>query len=533
MPNTYDTTPYPTGAQSRLHIEHLQLCAALNGFSPAPAREARVLEIGCGTGFNLGPMAADFPEARFVGIDSAATAIARGREAMETLGLRNIELLAADLRDVAEAGAVAGLEQFDYVIAHGVYSWVPEDVREALWALMRRVLAPAGVFHLSYSALPGWHAVRAVRDFAGFLAGDRTRPFEALDATWDALGVFAEHAETEHPFAAEAFRIRKRTKGVLLHDELSAECEPFYLTDVVHRAGREGFRYAGEAGRPTPADLRRYADVARKVLELSGGDSLLCLQLLDFAAMRRFHDTLFVRTEHEPVKRSVESLLLDCWARSDIRFVEVDSSGGRAYEHSGGVRLVSAHPMLCALADALEAASPGSVLLREFLSEWTRNSGASGAEIEGQLAHLALKLIEAAAIQIHPREIPVARTVGAYPRVSAFARMQMARERSAPNLYHASMSVDEPWGRALLTLLDGTRNHEDLARALTDLTWREITGETDGTPKYGLAEGSVFRDRPELAASPETLQAYYRESLGEVLEELCGKAYLLPAGEPA
>src|SRR5690606_23284369 len=85
MSNPYDVVPYPTGAEARLHIEHLQVCATLNGFSPAAVETARVIEIGCGNGFNLGPMAAQFPNASFVGLDYAASAIEKGRAAMEGL----------------------------------------------------------------------------------------------------------------------------------------------------------------------------------------------------------------------------------------------------------------------------------------------------------------------------------------------------------------------------------------------------------------------------------------------------------------
>lgn len=527
MSNPYDVVPYPTGAEARLHIEHLQVCATLNGFSPAAVDTARVMEIGCGNGFNLGPMAAQFPNASFVGLDYAASAIEKGRAAMEELGLHNIDLRCADLREQARDGAVEELGQFDYVIAHGVYSWVGEDVREALWRLVGRVLAPKGVFHLSYSALPGWYAVRAVRDFAGFLSQDRARPFDALDASWDALGVIANHAESNHPFAMEAARIRRRPKSALRHDELSEACEPFYLTDVVRRAEREGFRYAGEAGSQVPSDLRRHADVAQKVLELSGDDLLLRLQLLDFTAMRRFHDTLFVRQAHTPSKRHIANTLLDCWARSDIHFVEENAAGARVYEHSGGVQLTSAHPMLCALADALEAAAPGSVSLGEFLASRQKPGAEPDAQLTLQFGQLILKLLESAAIQLIPREAKVARTVGRHPRTSAFARMQMAIDGRAPNAYHASMEIKEPWQRALLTLLDGSRDRDQLAEALATLSWREISGAEKTLTRFGIAESDAFLKKPERAASPEALLAFYREEVPQALEELMRKAYLV------
>lgn len=527
MTNVYDEVPYTTSAEARLHIENLEVCATLNGFSPPAVEIARVLEIGCGTGANLGPMAAQFPEARFVGLDYAASAIEKGREAIQTLGLRNIELRCVDLREMAREGVAEQLGQFDYVIAHGVYSWVAEDVRDALWQVVARVLAPKGVFHLSYSALPGWYAVRGVRDFAGFVSGDRERPQAGLDASWDALGVLANYAESQHPFAMEAARIRQRPKGVFRHDELSEACDPFYLTDVVRRAEREGFRYAGEAGSPVPTDLRKHADVARKILELSGDDLLLRLQLLDFTAMRRFHDTLFVRDAHVPAKRHIANTLLDCWARSDIHFVEEDPAGARVYEHSDGVRLTSSHPMLCALADALEEAAPGPVSLGAFLASRQEPGAAPDPLLTLQFGQLILKLLEGAVIRLRQRETPVARAVGKHPCTSAFARMQMAAEGRAPNAYHTTMAIHEPWQRALLTLLDGSRDLDQLSVALTTLSWREISGTKDAPSRFGIAESTAFLEKPELAESQEALLVFYREGLPAALEELLRKAYLI------
>ena len=93
----------------------------------------RVLEIGCGDGSNLIPMACHLPESRFAGVDLSAAAIAKGRRTIDDLGLANINLVAADLRDI---GPDYG--SFDYIIAHGVYSWVPAPVRDGLLAVCGR-----------------------------------------------------------------------------------------------------------------------------------------------------------------------------------------------------------------------------------------------------------------------------------------------------------------------------------------------------------------------------------------------------------
>ncbi|MDB5445625.1 MAG: Methyltransferase type 12, partial [Phenylobacterium sp.] len=140
MSTAYDEVAYPSRPFRQTHPRQLGVAAALLDLPYAPMEQARVLEIGCGEGGNIIPMAMSYPEATVVGFDLAASAIAAGQAVVERLGLGNIQLR---VLDILEAGPELGT--FDYIIAHGVYSWVPGEVREALLALVRRSLAPEGL----------------------------------------------------------------------------------------------------------------------------------------------------------------------------------------------------------------------------------------------------------------------------------------------------------------------------------------------------------------------------------------------------
>ncbi len=118
----YDTAPYRSVALMRLHPARLAGHARLLGFEPPPVAKARVLEIGCAAGGHIIPLAAAFPDARFLGVDISPRQIADGAGRIARLGLGNITLSA---RSLTEIGAADGI--FDYVIAHGLYSWIPED----------------------------------------------------------------------------------------------------------------------------------------------------------------------------------------------------------------------------------------------------------------------------------------------------------------------------------------------------------------------------------------------------------------------
>ena len=157
----YDALPYPMS-----HPDNVAAVATMFGLAPPPIERARVLEVGCNDGANLLPMAASLPQATFTGCDIAPGAVRTANEGAKALGLANVRFLEADL------AALDG-GPWDYVIAHGVYSWVPAPVRDALLALIGRSLAPGGLAFVSYNTYPGGY-VRRVRLGGAALA--RARP---------------------------------------------------------------------------------------------------------------------------------------------------------------------------------------------------------------------------------------------------------------------------------------------------------------------------------------------------------------------
>ena len=136
----YDAYLYVGRPCGNCHPSHLATIAALVGHDAPDPATSRVLEIGCGDGGNLVPMAAALPGASFVGVDLAPRAIGEARAFASALDLRNAAFHAADLRDLP-----AGDGPFDYIVAHGFYSWVPAPVREAMFETFRARRSPRGV----------------------------------------------------------------------------------------------------------------------------------------------------------------------------------------------------------------------------------------------------------------------------------------------------------------------------------------------------------------------------------------------------
>ena len=119
-PTAYDEVPYVSTARASTSPVRMEAIARLLGVPAAGANDAFVLEAGCGDGGNLIPLAVALPGSRFVGIDLAASAIAKARAGAVAAGVTNVRFETADLAALPES-----LTGFDYVVAHGVYSWVP------------------------------------------------------------------------------------------------------------------------------------------------------------------------------------------------------------------------------------------------------------------------------------------------------------------------------------------------------------------------------------------------------------------------
>lgn len=201
----YDDVPYDTEANAEAHPRAMATLARLHGMSPPRPSTARMLEIACGNGDHSIVAAAYLPEARFVGFDLARSAIEAGR----AIAPANVELSVRDLGDGAR-----GLGEFDYVVAHGLYSWVPEPLRAIALETMRATLAPNGVGFLSINARPGWELTRALREIALRASAGESDPAKKVAA---ALARIAELGEKQRSADGFAGALSAHARSWLAH----------------------------------------------------------------------------------------------------------------------------------------------------------------------------------------------------------------------------------------------------------------------------------------------------------------------------
>src|SRR5215204_3087213 len=255
----YDEVRYSNYPYAQTHPDRLATVAGLYGLPTPDPATARVLEIGCGAGGNLIAMATATPGITALGVDLASGPVADGRATIEAIGIDNIELRQGDISDLRDGG----LGEFDYVIAHGVYAWVPEPVRDDLLAAIHAHLAADGLAYVSYNANPGGYMRRALRDAGLWYAGDAAPGLKRAERAKSLYRfLFENRAGTKDWWGglleSQLAALSHGPTYRLVHDDLSEHWAPVWFADFVERAAGHGL-----ADVPEPAALRDLHFAAR------------------------------------------------------------------------------------------------------------------------------------------------------------------------------------------------------------------------------------------------------------------------------
>lgn len=455
----YDVVPYPGHPFAQTHPDRLATLGTLFRIDPPPPQACRVLELGCGDAGNLVPMAVALPRSQFVGIDAAEGAVARGRALVEALGLTNVKLEVAEIEELELPS-----EPFDYVIAHGVYSWVGAPVRDRLLELCRSALSEHGIAYVSYNVLPGGRLSGALRDMLVFHTAGLDDPAERIDQARALLRLLTAGWSDEHEFGAimrrQSERLLERSDETLFHDELAAVNEPVYFHEFASHAARRGLQYLAEADffemqmgvvpEPLSAELLRIEDVIRRE------------QYLDFIKGRMFRQTLLCRAELEP-DRSPEPLIVEELAiSSPTRPTGAPDQKGRVtFEGPTGSTLTTDHPLVSRGLERVGRSWPGAIWVRDLIPE-----DASEADRVAVCAAV-LRCYAANLAQLHTTPPPLTASISERPEASPLARHQARSGQLVTNLRHASVRLEDDLGRRLVVLLDGTRDRVQLLHELT------------------------------------------------------------------
>ncbi len=461
---TYDDVPYESYAYPRSHPGTLATIATLFGMNPRLPENARVLELGCAGGGNLLPAAAAYPEATFVGIDVSPLQIAEGQAAAAETGLRNISFHTIGLEEMGDT-----FGSFDYIIAHGLYSWVAAPVREQLMALCARLLTPQGVAYISFNALPGARSRFILREMAHF----HTRRVAALPdrvaqsrALFSVLETAFRNRQDAHALALneELSLIAGTGDFYLAHEHLEDSNEAFYLHEFLDHARGHGLQFLGDAEIQTMS-TGDFPPAVRTELRAMASTIEEAEQYNDFIRNRAFRQTLLCRAD-VPLRRAVTPDTVRRFHFATSLSPAGDAEHPSRFLEPGGVSLEVADPLARAALTELRAIFPACMDFETLLEKGRQHAGLPAERRQrGILANALLGCYSISrAMEFHRFRPAFINGVSGFPAASPFARWQATKGTRVVNQRHENIFL-KPEEQALLPLLDGTR---DLATLLPE-----------------------------------------------------------------
>jgi SAM-dependent methyltransferase len=404
---------------------------------------------------NLLPMAERFPRSEFLGVDFAKAHIAAADEARAACGIANVRFVHADLREF-EPDA----EGFDYIIAHGVYSWVSDDVKERLLAICARALAPGGVAYVSYNTLPVWGFLGGLREFLLTETERESEPRRQIERGRRVIAALNDSLSGQPGAYSELVRqsladMLRKDPEHLYHDDLSAVNDPCTFTAFADHAASHGLHYLAEAHYATMM-FEHAPEPMREALAGLDLDFMRVQQYMDVIFQRLLRNSLLCRAE-PPLKRAADPRVIkDCALGLRMRPAEsrVNLGPGEGMRMNGpnGLSLDFDQPAEKAMLSALAQAAPARAPFWETFEAANRllqQSGLPPADPSVDLCGMLYRLFTFDALDLALTGAGEWLKTGQPPAPSALMRYQARKGVSSVNRWHERVDLT-PGGREYL-----------------------------------------------------------------------------------
>ncbi|WP_146118891.1 methyltransferase regulatory domain-containing protein [Blastopirellula marina] len=519
---SYDIVPYPSHPFRQTHPERLYAMARMFGLTPTDINNCRVLEIGCAGGGNIIPMAELLPNSQFVGFDLSQKQIESAQASIDKLGLTNVEVKQLDILKVDES-----LGKFDYVLCHGVYSWVPPEVRAKILEICRDCLTPQGIAYVSYNTLPGWHLRGAIRDMMNYHTRTLNDPQKK---TQQARALLEFLASAVHKDAgaygsmihSELNLLKNQSDNYLYHDHLETDNYQFYFHEFVEEANKYDLQYLAESHLATMWTGNFPKEVAQ-TLERVAPDIIQREQYADFVRNRMFRQTLLC-PRRVKVDRALNAQTLDgAWLSSPMR--RIDNPPGselpegavsyRNLQTNQGLNTTDAR-MIAAL-DLVGQSFPLAVSFDDMIAHVQQTVEAAKTAdpdaLRREMANNVIHLTVGGLVELSYSPSRFTKEITVKPKTSGVSRLQAASVDRLTNGRHELIKLDD-LTRHIVTLVDGEKTHHEIRNGLKTML-------TDGT--LTMRKDGEAMEPP----SGEVLERIASEALAKALDRLSKAAMLI------
>lgn len=439
----YQAASYPAVSHPSTDPAITAATGRLAGLDVPSPSSARILDIGCSAGHNVFPLAARWPHSRFAGVDFSAAAIADARETARQAGLENVEFHSADLREFDPGNGV----EYDFIIAHGFYSWVPAEVRQVLLDFCSTRLSRNGIALISYNTLPGWSLRKSLIDLTRILSERQIAGAPAREPE-EILGLLATAAGNRNPYERHLTAVLHdmfgKCENTLFFDDFAPVNDPCTFLDFSTHASGSGLRYLGEA--QLPENLPPYLPKqAPEILQSLVTDPLMLQQTIDILTNRTFRSSLLCRGDAVLDDEVASGAVLDLSVRCPYTV-------GKS---SAGIQLVNR-----AGEEVANFSQPPAVALFSVLSE-NGQQALPIREVAPSLTELVMDSARKGLVLLRAEPVHFQTTPPEFPDLGPLRLLAARKGHPLVDIYHVPYSPDDA-RRKIALHMDGTRSIEEL-----------------------------------------------------------------------
>lgn len=483
---SYDRLAYSNTLFTQTFPDSFATIARLNGLRSPDVETARVLELGCGKGLNLISQAYSLPNAEFIGIDLAPKHIDYANRGVKELGLKNIEFRRIDVMEIdfEEFG------KFDYIFAHGLFSWVPDFVRSKILHLYREMLTEHGLGYLSYNTYPGWHFKKVSSEILKIQTRDINDPVKKVKEARDFLkflsGTLVEKDLYNFCLQNEQNSFENLPDTSIYHDALGEFNTPFYFHQFAAMLEENGLQFLSEVSlilRSSP----KVSPEAKKVLE-GINDIVWKEQYSDIFTGRTFRQTVFCHKNIELNRKPDPAVMDDFYVASALEAVsenpEYYSNKVEKFKNPSENEVQIDQPLVKTALRILNEIWGNPIkfsrLLEEAKSELSEHDHTAD-DWEKKLEttrEIFLRFVDySSLIEIHTYEQEINTEIFEKPKVSPLVRWQLNQSRTILVGYRRAIAIEDQVILDMLKLMDGSNTLEEVKERLDDFVDEDETIE--------------------------------------------------------
>jgi methyltransferase-like protein/2-polyprenyl-3-methyl-5-hydroxy-6-metoxy-1,4-benzoquinol methylase len=533
--NDYDEIPYTKNIYKQTQPDNLATIAILFGMQPPPVATCRVLELGCASGINLLAMAQAIPQGEFLGIDLSARQIQAGQANIRQLGLPNITLKQMDIMAID-----SDFGQFDYIIVHGVYSWVSPTVRAKILQVCHQQLHPQGVAYVSYNVYPGWHMDMMLRKMVLYHVQSIRELPEKLAAAKALIRFLITSIETKYDtyslaLKKELTRINQLEENYFFHEYLEKYNEAVFFHEFIEQVNHYGLQYL--------ADTKTLFTAIAAFIPQTEIPSLNLIekeQYFDFLQNNSFRETLLCHQTVVLNRNLVADKISDFYIAAPLKLTNSQSLNDlttlEATEKlelnlleqfetlSGRMVLSVSSPLLKAICFYLGEIWPQSISFADLLQQvYGLLIEIDDNRYQAILSPPQIQEVKTMLLEFYLKDIvefssyPPSFTlqISDCPLASPMARLQSQQYNQVTNLRYEVFKLNLAT-REILKHLDGTHDRDFLIEIM----------------KQNIVAGKLllYQDEERKALTeiePGELYLHLSRQVTEILHNLANKAYLL------